>query len=311
MDVEIADVSVKSTSSWRLAVSWDEPTDLGSGVSNYQVYRSFDGEDFIFHSSSGGTSFVDTRLDQKTHYYQIKACDNTNNCGAFSSIVSLYPDGRYTEAAELVSGPTATNVTTKKATINWATARTSDSRVAYGTSSGEYQETEVSSSEHVSNHTLELNNLSPGTKYYYVARWVDEDGNRGESEEMIFSTEPPPTTMEPIAKSIGLESAIIEFTTKNPSKIRIYYGESSAFGGLKEIFTSASETTHTVELDGLVDGTKYFYKINAVDVDGEEYEVKFTLLKPYRDQRYRTSILLKCWVPLKPLCYCVGGQYRD
>ena len=272
MDIEIADVSVKSTSSWRLAISWDEPTDLGSGVNNYQIYRSVDGKNFTLHSSSGGSSLVDTKLSQQTYYYQIRACDSTNNCGAFSSIVSLYPDGRYTEAAKLVSGPSVSAVTTKKATVSWATARTSDSRIAYGTSSGKYFEAEVSSSEHVSNHVLDLNNLTPGTKYYYVVRWVDEDGNRGESEEMSFSTDPPPSTMEPSAKSISLESAIIEFTSKNASKIRVYYGESSTFGGFKEIYTSTAETTHTIELDGLLDGTKYFYKINAVDVDGEEYE---------------------------------------
>lgn len=272
LDMEIADVSVKSTESWRLALSWDEPTNVGSGVASYEVYRSFDGSDFSLHSRSGGNSFVDTKLTQVLHYYKVKACDNTSNCGAFSDTVSLLPDGRYTEAAELVSAPVATDVTTKKAVINWVTARTSDSRVAFGTESGKYLDTEVSSSNHVSEHSLTLTNLSPGTTYYYVTRWTDEDGNLGSSEEATFTTQPPPSTEEPVARNVGLTSALIEFTSRNASRVKIYYGESSTFGGLKEVATSLTEGTYTVELDGLSDGTKYFFKINTIDIDGEEYE---------------------------------------
>lgn len=272
INMEIADVSVKAKQSWRLAISWDEPEDAGSGVASYKVYRSLDGVEFTSLATTSGTSYVDTKLDQVTYYYQITACDNTNNCGAESTSVSLLPTGKYTEPAELVSGPNVSAITTKKATISWGTARTADSRIAYGTSSGDYFETEVSSSEQIANHILTLPNLTPGTTYYYVARWTDEDGNTGESEEATFSTQPPPTTQEPIAKSLGLTSALIEFTTKNAEKVKLYYGETPSYGGVKELSTGTAEGTYTIELDELKDGTKYYYKINTFDIDDTEYE---------------------------------------
>ena len=47
LNLEIADVSVKSTSSWRLAVSWDLPSEEGSGVAGYEIFRSVDGTNFL------------------------------------------------------------------------------------------------------------------------------------------------------------------------------------------------------------------------------------------------------------------------
>ncbi len=272
LNLEIADVSVKSTSSWRLAVSWDPPEDEGSGVAGYQIFRSVDGETFYFHSYTSGSSLVDSRLIQTTYYYKVKACDSTNNCGAFSGVVNLYPDGRYIEPAQLIVEPEISNISPKKATVSWVTARTADSRVAYGVESGVYFDAEVSNSDQVVDHILTINNLTPGTKYYYVVRWTDEDGNTGESEEDFFITAPPPTIQEPVVKRVGLESALIEFMTKDTVKVRVYYGETSAFGGITEVFTGMSEGTHYVELTNLKHGTKYFYKINTVDVDNVEYE---------------------------------------
>ncbi len=272
IDMEIADVSVKNTSSWRLALSWDPPVDEGSGVSGYQIFRSVDGESFFMHSYTTASSLVDTRLIQTIYYYKVRACDSTNNCGAFSEVVSLFPDGRFTEAAELIVEPIVSDVSPKKATVSWVTARTADSKVAYGVEPGVYYEEEVSNSEQVVDHTLTINNLTPGTKYYYVVRWTDEDGNTGQSEETSFETAPPPSIQEPIVKSVGLSSALIQFTTKDTIKVRVLYGESSSFGGMVEVYTGTAEGTHNVELPDLKDGTKYFYKINTFDIDGAEYE---------------------------------------
>ncbi|MDQ5951538.1 MAG: large repetitive protein [Patescibacteria group bacterium] len=270
LNIDIADVSVKSTSSWKLAISWEAPT--AGTVSSYAIYRSLDGENYTLRSTSGGISFVDVGLTQQLYYYKVKACDSTNNCGAFSDAVSLLPDGKYITAAELVAGPTVSDITTKKVTVTWSTGRTSDSRIAFGTSSGDYFDTEVSNSEQTTIHQLTLPNLTPGTKYYYVARWTDEDGNLGTSEEETFETSPPPATKEPTITFVGLDNVILQFVSQNASRVRIYYGETSTFGGVEDVVVGTNEGTHTVQIKDLLDGTKYYYKINSFDVDGEEYE---------------------------------------
>ncbi len=272
ISMDIADVSVKATSSWKIAISWEEPEDVGAGVDTYKIFRSEDNSSFEEIASSRGISYVDTGLEQLTYYYKVKACDNTNNCGSFSTTVSMYPDGKFVEAAPLVGEPLVTDITTKTATISWATSRTSDSKVAFGESSGDYNTEEVGSSEQVTGHELLLTNLSAGTTYYFVAKWTDEDGNTGISDEYSFTTLPAPTIKDVVMSSIGITSAQIKFTITGGSKARVYYGESTAFGGVTEISTSTSEATYIVTLDGLLDGTKYFYKINGFDSDDEEYE---------------------------------------
>jgi hypothetical protein len=278
-NVDVADISIKATSNWKLAVSWDEPSDTGAGVSTYKIYRSTTNttcsssfSSFSLIGSTAGTSYSDTGLTQQTYYYCVKACDSANNCGAASSTVSGYPDGKYTEPATLTSGPTASSITTKKATISWTTDRNSDSKVQYGTSSGSYFDEEPSKSTQTTDHSITLTNLSAGTTYYYKAKWTDEDGNTGTSSEKSFTTDPAPTVKEVSAKNITLFSAIIQFTSKDATKAKIYYGKTTAFGGTKETSVATTETTYTVELSGLDDGTKYYYKVNLFDSEGEEYE---------------------------------------
>lgn len=269
---DIADVSVKATKSWKLAVSWEEPEAAGAGVANYKIYHSENGSSYELESTVTGISYVDTSLNQDTHYYKIKACDSANNCGAFSSVVSLYPDGKFTESPELTGGPNTSNITTKRATLSWSTNRTSDSKISYGKKSGDYYDEEPSNSIQTTDHEIKLTSLDPGTKYYYKAKWTDEDGNTGESEEEVFETDEAPTVKEVNTKTIGIDNATIEFTTENANSVKIYYGESTSFGGIVELSTSISESTHIAVLSGLKDGTKYYYKINTFDLEEDEYE---------------------------------------
>jgi len=270
-NMDIADVSVKATSSWKIAITWQEPTDGAENVGTYQVWRSTDGATYVKIASTAGISYVDTGLSQLTYYYKVKACDSANNCGAFGTVVEQYPDGKFIVAPTLVAEPAESSVTTKKATIDWSTNRTADSKVAYGVESGKYLEAEVASSVHVTSHTIGLTNLSPGTTYYYVAKWTDEDGNTGVSEEQSFETSPAPSAKEVKAVNIGLDLATVQFTSAGAYKASVVYGKTTTFGGVSELAVSASEATYGVRLEGLEDGAKYYYRVDLYDIDGSEY----------------------------------------
>lgn len=272
LNVEIADVSVKSTNSWKIALSWEPPSSGASSVQDYEIYRSTDGTNYTEAASTTGIAFVDTGLLQQTYYYKIRACDNVHNCGSFSTAVELMPTGRFTSAAELSTEPKVSLITTRSATISWGTDRTSDSKIQYGKSARSYFSEEPSNSDQLTDHEIKLSNLSPGTRYYFKAKWTDEDGNTGVSTEDSFETLPAPTVTDPQAKTVGLSSVVLEFTAEDANSVKIYYGTTASFGSVKEIATSTTKTTYNVTLDNLLDGTKYFYKVNTLDSEDEEYD---------------------------------------
>ena len=272
LNVDIVDVSIKTTSNWRLALTWEQPTYVGAGIASYKVYRSIDNSSFSFIGSSSSTTYIDANLSQQIYYYKVRACDSTNNCGADTSSVNLLPTGKFTTPSTLTSQPTATNITTKKARINWTTDRTSDSKISIGTTSGSYSPSEVGNSDQVTSHSIDLDNLAAGTTYYYKAKWTDEDGNTGSSQEFSFTTSPAPQLKEVETLSTTLAGATVRFTSREAVKVNIYYGQSESFGGVKSINTSITESTYSFSLDGLADGTKYFYKLSSFDSEGNEYE---------------------------------------
>jgi phosphodiesterase/alkaline phosphatase D-like protein len=117
-----------------------------------------------------------------------------------------------------------------------------------------------------------LTGLNPGTGYYYRVKWTDEDGNTGTSDEGSFSTNAAPSVQDVKASSVALTSALLTFTSNGANSVKIYYGTTTSFGGAITLSTSTSQTTYSQQLTGLLDGTKYYYKINTFDSDGTEYD---------------------------------------
>lgn len=283
LNVDVADVSIKTTHNWRLAITWDTPIDAGAGIANYKVYRSTDNANYAQIGTSTSTSYIDTNLIQQTYYYRIVACDSANNCSANSNISSGYPTGKFTTPPTMTGEPVISNITTRHATVTWSTDRVSDSKIAIGTKSGVYDPPETLIADSVTDHHVDLNNLSAGTTYYIMARWTDEDGNTGHSQEVSFTTSPAPVIKEVKANHVGLSDATITFTSLGAYRVAIYYGISDNFGGITSLNTSASESSYSIDLTGLNDGTKYFFQPVAYDSDGNAYPGNiFSLTTPPR-----------------------------
>jgi hypothetical protein len=275
-NIDISDVSIKETSNWRLALSWDTPTATGSGVATYKIYRSTtatncttDFTGFTYASASTVSSYIDPELLQVKYYYCVKACDSTNECGAASDTVFYTPDGRWRVAPTLTANPTAT-VKTKSATVTWSTSRAASSFVKYGKGSGDYG-SEVGTSDQLTAHIISLIGLDPGTKYYYKTLWTDEDGNTGESSEYNFTTNPAPIVSTVTMTDIGLYSAYAKFTLSNATKATVQYGKTSAYGTAQAITTSTAATTYSVKIENLEEGTIYHLRIMAEDEEANTF----------------------------------------
>jgi len=268
---DIADISTKVTRAWKLALSWSQPEDTGSGVARYAIYRSTNGTTFAQIATTSGLSYVDSSLSQLTYYYKIKACDSANNCGAFSQVASRMPTGRFVVPPELVTNPSV-EASTRTASFHWTTDRDSDSRIQYGIKSGTYFPGEITVGTRAKSHTVDLLNLDAGTTYYYKVKWTDEDGNTGSSGEFMFTTAPAPSVKNVTVLNKTLDSTTIQFTSTDAAKVSIYYGKNEGFGGVKSINTSHYESTYTIILTGLSDGTTYSYKLSTFDESGNEYD---------------------------------------
>lgn len=269
------DSSVRETELWRATLVWEEPEYQGTGALSYIVQRSLNGTDWVQIATTAGLAYTDNVPESSLYYYRIGVHDTSDESiqsPTYSSHVSITPRGSYIEPAELITGPKVTDVSAAYATITWTTARDSDSKVQYGLASGEYFDEEPSKGEQTTDHEIRLINLRPGTQYFFRAKWTDADGNLGISSEISFVTDPPPVVTDPLVTRVGLNFATIRLTVENASAIKIYYGKSAQFGGASEASTSTVRSSYSITLEGLDDGSKYFYKINAFDTDGNEYE---------------------------------------
>lgn len=269
--LDIADISVKVNQIWKVALSWETPTMTGAGIATYHVYRSTDGNNYINVASTAGTSYVDTGLNQQTYYYKIAACDSANNCGALTTPVQMYPTGKYTSPAVLVTGPDVVT-TTRTATITWTTDRNSDSKIEYGLTTGNYFSTSASNIQQTNAHTITLNNLDPSTTYFFRSNWADIDGNSGTSIEQKFTTLPAPTVSNVTVTGVNLSEATINFTTSGATTATVYYGQNGSLGETKEQDTSTSLSRYSIPLSDLVDGTEYSFRIDTTDDAGNTYK---------------------------------------
>ncbi len=199
------------------------------------------------------------------YYYQVKSIDASNNKAISSE------NNFTTITPPIISSISVTNISTNEATIFWTTNVNSDSYVEYGltTSYGILQGKDDS----VINHSVTLVGLSGQTTYHFRIKSRDQYGNWGVSSDAIFTTLKD-TTLPIItlvqAINIANNSTTITWQTNEPATSQAFYGLS--FGALisSTAFDANLNMGHSVNLGGLIQGTKYYYQVKSIDAQNNE-----------------------------------------
>ncbi|MHA6480728.1 fibronectin type III domain-containing protein [Paenibacillus sp. strain BS8-2] len=169
-------------------------------------------------------------------------------------------------------GPAVSNVQAaaigdNTATITWSTDLPSTSIVRYGV--GSTGEASSTSSAQITQHSMTLTGLTPGTTYRYKVSSQDAQGRIGESGERIFATTnstAPPVVSNITVQPIESGKATVRWESNQPATSQVQYGLTTAYGST--VNSSTLKTSHSVELNGLSPGTSYQFRIRSSNAGG-------------------------------------------
>jgi hypothetical protein len=148
------------------------------------------------------------------------------------------------------------------ATVTWTTNEPASSLVEYGTPALEHS---ASSSALVTSHAVTLA-TTPGTTYSYRVTSTDASDNTASTPVDVFTT-PIPTA--PIISGVLAtpnpdgSSATITWSTDKAATSRVDYGTTADTLG-SSVENSAPVTSHSLVLNGLMQGTIYYYRVTSV-----------------------------------------------
>lgn len=268
-NVRIYDTSDRDLAVYSITLRWQAPSDLYSGLLDYYIVER--GTDSVSFSQVSTTTsslgYLDTSVSTgTTYYYRIKAHYTTGATGT-SDIVYKNPTGKYTSAPTLTEGPTL-EIKPTSIKFTWKTDRVASSyvRITQGN-------TFVSEQGHVdyeTTHTVTVTGLKAGTNYNYQLRWMDSDGNIGETTATTFTTADSPYISDVLVSNITLTSALVSWKSSSVAVTHLYYGKTVSYGSSVSDVSTTGTTSHALNLTNLDNGTTYHFKIKGTDSEGNE-----------------------------------------
>lgn len=197
----------------------------------------------------------------------------------------------------IANGPEVIELTPYTAKIKWLTSKLTTSSIFYGVESGLYNLEMSKAYDHTSVHEVELVNLKPQTNYFYKAKFRDDSGNEGESEERKFTTPlPVPQITEITINDITETSALLKFNTDFFTTSVIEYIDLTNLEK-KNVGESGFSKVHEIKIENLKSNQQYSSTILARDNEGHESSsssVSFSTLKDQtppmiEDVKFETS----------------------
>lgn len=141
---------------------------------------------------------------------------------------------------------------------------------------------EFNHTEYLTEHTFEVDGLTPDTEYFYRIRYQDEAGNAHFGEQMSFTTdaEDAADTTGPVISDIAGEAGTTTitgtFVTDEPAQSSLYTATTSGFSiddaGVILTDDAALKTSHELTITGLASSTTYYHIIVVEDEAGNTTE---------------------------------------
>lgn len=157
------------------------------------------------------------------------------------------------------------------AALTWKTNKPANAVVDYGIT--ENRGTWARGDDNTEDHVVELNDLTPGTTYYYRYSSKSADGDTVFDENnSTFTTKEQGDTTKPVISGVsatpGVTNATVTWTTNEASSSTVEYGESGRYG--KSAAGEDDTIKHSVVIAGLTEGTQYHYRVKSADASGNE-----------------------------------------
>ena len=256
-----------------VALAWSAPSDGGSAITGYRIYRATaSGGETVLTTIGNATGWTDTGVNAGTTYYYQVAAINSVGEGLRSNERSATPTSAPTApAAPSLSPATAGN---GSVALTWTAPASNGAaitgyKVYRGTSSG--------------NETLWANlgtgtswtdtSAANGTTYYYQVSAVNSVGEGSRSNERSATPAAPATV--PASPSLNVPSAgnaSVFLSWSAPSDggaaitgYKVYRGTSSGNESLYANLGTGTSWTDTNASNGVT----YYYQVSAVNSVGE------------------------------------------
>ena len=217
---------------------------------------------------TAGNSNIQITPPNGSGFIQISLNDLNTSSDLFQNIILNNID---THAPLIIAGPYVTSITDSSAVVEWQTNEPATGRVKYGADDPPVNEASVAGLR--TNHAVQLTGLTPNTTYYFQALSSDGLGNGPTGSAVsTFATLAEPDRQAPvildgpIVTSITHSSAVVEWTTDEPSTGEVQFGSDEALG--QTAGAAGHETTHRIKLTGLSADSLYFVRVSSSDTAG-------------------------------------------
>ncbi len=170
-----------------------------------------------------------------------------------------------------------------KAVVSFNTDEKTNATVFYGSTAGLNLDNsatlKVSINKFSKEHNVKITNLSASTKYYFVIKSTDKNGNVSASVESNFTTQTPIVlgdTSAPVIKEVvavsATSSVLLGWVTNEPATSKVFYGNTSPLNISSPTTTFVEstdlKTNHLVTVPNLSLNSKYYLVIQSKDAAG-------------------------------------------